>query len=308
MVMKIRGEMSGSLARTKPAGLAAGQPMKARDFTKSLKAYIHELSKFPLLTIEEERRLIQTKDHNPADLDKLVNANLRFVVAVAKQYMGMNHDVPLIDLIGAGNVGLTMGVKKFRPVRENRLLSYAVWWIRQKIMEELKSAGRTVELPMNAYPRHKIIVDANVFLCDKLGREPTEEEISEYCYLKIEEVRNDKKDFQPIVSLDQPVGEDGKLSLIDLLENGHGTPALLREEEAKNKEIRRSLGVLAPRSKSVIEGYFGLDDGRAKSLEEIGQMLGLTRERVRQIKEKALRKLRRYGNKNPALLRYLSQV
>ncbi len=258
----------------------------------SLDQYLRDISIYPLIDRDEEVRLaqlIRVKDHEA--LDKLVRSNLRFVVSVAKKYQ--NQGVALSDLINEGNLGLIRAAHKFDETKGIKFISYAVWWIRQAILQALAEQSRIVRVPLNrAGTLHRIGKRANALL-QELGREPTHEEIAQEMDLTEEEVAKTISISQTHLSLDAPLtpGEDNRL-LDYLPDNLNPTPDEQTFEKALTEAIEESLSSLKEREAKILRLYFGLDGEEPMTLEQIGSLLGITRERVRQIKEKALSRLR----------------
>ena len=258
----------------------------------SLDQYLRDISAYPLIDREEEVRLAQRiRVNDPEALDKLVRSNLRFVVSVAKKYQ--NQGVALADLINEGNLGLIRAAHKFDETKGIKFISYAVWWIRQAILQALAEQSRIVRVPLNrAGTLHRIGKRANALL-QELGREPTVEEIAEGMDISEEEVAKTLSISQAHLSLDAPLtpGEDNKL-LDYLPDNLNPTPDEQTFEKALTEAIEDSLSSLKEREAKILRLYFGLDGEEPMTLEQIGSLLGITRERVRQIKEKALSRLR----------------
>ena len=258
----------------------------------SLDQYLRDISVYPLITREEEVRLARRiRENDQEALDKLVRSNLRFVVSVAKKYQ--NQGVSLSDLINEGNLGLIRAAHKFDETKGIKFISYAVWWIRQAILQALAEQSRIVRVPLNrAGTLHRIGKRANTLL-QELGREPTHEEIAEEMDLSEEEVERTISISQTHLSLDAPLtpGEDNKL-LDYLPDNLNPTPDEQTFEKALTESIEEALSHLKEREAKILRLYFGLDGSEPMTLEEIGSLLGITRERVRQIKEKALSRLR----------------
>ena len=259
----------------------------------SLDQYLKEISAYPLIDREEEERLAQHIRKGDAEaLDKLVRSNLRFVVSVAKKYQ--NQGVPLSDLINEGNLGLIRAAHKFDETKGIKFISYAVWWIRQAILQALAEQSRIVRVPLNrAGALHRIGRRSSTLL-QELGREPTVEEIATDLDISQEEVERTLAISQSHLSLDAPrtPGEDNRL-LEDYLPDQYapGTEDEAYQHALKNT-IEEALATLKDREAKILGLYFGLDDQEPMTLEEIGSLLGITRERVRQIKEKALLRLR----------------
>src|SRR5262245_19976965 len=258
----------------------------------SLDQYLRDISIYPLITREDEVALAQRiRQGDEEALDKLVRSNLRFVVSVAKKYQ--NQGVALGDLINEGNLGLIRAAHKFDETKGIKFISYAVWWIRQAILQALAEQSRIVRVPLNrAGALHRIGKRSSTLL-QELGREPTVEEIAEELELSHEEVQRTLAISQTHLSLDAPLtpGEDNRLLdyLPDQLSSG---PDDETYERALANTIEEALGTLKEREAKVLRLYFGLEGSEPMTLEEIGSMLGITRERVRQIKEKALVRLR----------------
>ncbi len=265
---------------------------KAQYEEGSLDQYLRDISVYPLISREEEAELarrIRVSDQDA--LDKLVRSNLRFVVSVAKKYQ--NQGVSLSDLINEGNLGLIRAAHKFDETKGIKFISYAVWWIRQAILQALAEQSRIVRVPLNrAGTLHRIGKRANVLL-QELGREATHAEIAEGMDITEEEVAKTMSISQVHLSLDAPLtpGEDNRL-LDYLADTVNPTPDEQTFEKALTEAIEDSLGSLKEREAKILRLYFGIDGSDPMTLEEIGAMLGITRERVRQIKEKALSRLR----------------
>lgn len=271
----------------------------------SLDLYLREISKYPLIPQEEEIALakrIRAADQEA--LDKLVRSNLRFVVSVAKKYQ--NQGVSLADLINEGNLGLIRAAHKFDETKGTKFISYAVWWIRQAILQALAEQSRIVRVPLNRAGTLHRITRRSSLLLQELGREPTPAEIAEGMDLDMEEVEKTLSISQNHVSLDAPLapGEDNRL-LDYLPDNQNPGPDAETFENALNQCIDKVLKDLKEREATILRMYFGLDSPEPLTLEEIGARLGITRERVRQIKEKALSRLRHVSS-SKALESFLS--
>jgi RNA polymerase primary sigma factor len=258
----------------------------------SLDQYLRDISAYPLISREEEAELARRIRVNDQEaLEKLVRSNLRFVVSVAKKYQ--NQGVSLSDLINEGNLGLIRAAHKFDETKGIKFISYAVWWIRQAILQALAEQSRIVRVPLNrAGTLHRIGRRANALL-QELGREATHAEIAEGMDITEEEVAKTMSISQVHLSLDAPLtpGEDNRL-LDYLADTINPTPDEQTFEKALTDAIVDSLASLKEREAKILRLYFGLDESEPMTLEEIGTMLGITRERVRQIKEKALSRLR----------------
>jgi RNA polymerase primary sigma factor len=260
---------------------------------KSLEKYLSDISKEEMITIEEETRLARRiREGDQAALDKLTRANLRFVVSVAKQYQ--NQGLPLIDLINEGNLGLIKAAKKFDETRGFKFISYAVWWIRQSILEALSEKSRVIRIPLNQVGVLSKINKTIGKLEQDLERIPTHEEISEVLDIPEYKISETVKTSLKHTSFDAPLGGDSEASaMIEVLINPDSPSAdNLLIHESLRTEIERSLDTLDPRSKNVIKMFYGIDQACPRSLDEIGQKLDISRERARQIKEKGIKKLR----------------
>lgn len=259
---------------------------------QSLDKYLTEIAKVDLITAEQEAELAKRiRSGDQVALERLVKANLRFVVSVAKQYQ--NNGMSLGDLINEGNVGLIKAASRFDETRGFKFISYAVWWIRQSIMQALAEQSRIVRLPLNRVGSLNKISKAFSELEQKFHREPSVEEIANLLEISVEEVMNNQQLSGRHVSVDAPFVQGEENSLLDVLQdNGEQTPDQGLMEGSLRKEVQRALSTLSERESLVISSYFGLDGSQAMTLEEIGEKFDLTRERVRQIKEKATRKLK----------------
>ena len=273
--------------------------------TASLDMYLQDIGRVELITADEEVILAQKiKQGDQKALDKLVKANLRFVVSVSKQYQ--NQGLSLPDLINEGNMGLIKAAQRFDETRGFKFISYAVWWIRQSILQALAEQSRIVRLPLNKIGAINKINKAYAKLEQELEREPIAEEISEALNLLPEDIRETMKNQSRHMSMDAPLGtmEDGG-SMYELLENHQeATPDNSLIIESLRSEIDRALTSLTTREADVVRLYYGLSGGHSHSLEEIGEKFDLTRERVRQIKEKAVRRLK-HASRSKILKDYL---
>jgi RNA polymerase primary sigma factor len=260
--------------------------------SQSLEKYLQEIGREELITAEEEVRLARKiKEGDQDALDRLTKANLRFVVSVAKQYQ--NQGLSLPDLINEGNLGLIKAAKRFDETRGFKFISYAVWWIRQSILQALAEQSRIVRLPLNQVGSLNKISKAYSKLEQEFEREPSSEELSKILDLPSEKIADTMRVSGKHVSMDAPFvsGEDN--SLLDVLENSDSPRAdSLLMNESLQKEIDRSLSTLTEREREVVRLFFGIGMNHGLTLEEIGAKFDLTRERVRQITEKAIRRLR----------------
>lgn len=261
--------------------------------SQSLEKYLQEIGKVELITPEEEVRLATLiKQGCQKSLDRLTKANLRFVVSVAKQYQ--NQGLSLPDLINEGNLGLIKAAQRFDETRGFKFISYAVWWIRQSILQSLAEQSRIVRLPLNKVGLTNRLQKAYSLLEQQFEREPSAEELAELMGMDVEEVTATLGINGRHVSMDSPLSEGEENTLIDVLENPNAekTDGNLDHKESLKTEIDRSLTALTERQKEVICFFFGIGVDHPMSLEDIGEKFNLTRERVRQIKDKAITKLK----------------
>ncbi|HQF43935.1 MAG TPA: sigma-70 family RNA polymerase sigma factor [Ignavibacteriaceae bacterium] len=272
--------------------------------SQSLDKYLQEIGKVQLLSPEEEIQLaIRMKNGDHSAMEKLTKANLRFVVSVAKQYQ--NQGLALDDLINEGNLGLIKAVRRFDETRGFKFISYAVWWIRQSILQALAEQSRIVRLPLNRVGAINKIGRTYSNLKQEFEREPSADEIAEALEMDVSEISDTLRISGKPVSVDAPfsAGEDN--SLLDVIENDQQpSPDNELISESLKQEIKNILSELPEREAEVLRLYFGLDGEYAMTLEEIGEKFNLTRERVRQIKEKAIRRLR-HNSKSKNLKSYL---
>ena len=272
--------------------------------TASLDKYLQEIGRVELITAEEEVELAQRiKAGDELALEKLTKANLRFVVSVAKQYQ--NQGLSLPDLINEGNLGLIKAARRFDEARGFKFISYAVWWIRQSILQALAEQSRIVRLPLNKIGSINKINKAFALLEQELERPPTPAEVAEAVELTEEEVKQSMKNSGRHVSMDAPLveGEDSNMYNVIGSEDSPNPDEGLMVDSLR-QEIERSLATLTDREGEVIRAYFGLNGEHAMTLEEIGEAFDLTRERVRQIKEKAIRRLK-HTSRSKILKTYL---
>ncbi len=279
-------------ARTKRRALRPAQIAKAVDEGReSLDLYLDEISRVALLTRDEELELARKAFRGDVKAqERLARHNVRFVVSVAKKFQ--NRGVPLVDLIGEGNLGLMTAARKFDPDRGVKFISYAVWWIRQAVQAAIARHGRPVRVPLNRTADLSRLGRTTTLLKERLSRMPTTEELARATGLTVEAVRSLSALNTEAVRLDQPTREG---------EGGERIERFVADQEATDSSalansqtegIESALGTLPPRDAKVLRLYFGLDDGQARTLEEIGKMMGVTRERIRQLRDRALTRLR----------------
>jgi RNA polymerase primary sigma factor len=272
----------------------------------ALDKYLNDIGKIQMLNPEEEAALARSiRDGNQESLERMTKANLRFVVSVAKQYQ--NQGLSLSDLINEGNVGLIKAAKRFDETKGFKFISYAVWWIRQSILQAIVENSRIVRMPLNKVGSYNKVNEAYIYFVQNFEREPTDEELGELLDMSPREVQTMMRSTLRHVSLDAPLSntEDGDATMLDVLvPDDESEPDLQLMNESLREEVAQGLSILAPREMEVISSYYGLNGYKPLTLEEIGELYGLTRERVRQIKERAIRRLRKSYNKN-ALKSYL---
>jgi RNA polymerase primary sigma factor len=258
----------------------------------TLQLYLREIGQVRLLTPEEEvtlARRIRRGDNKARE--EMITANLRLVVKMARNYQGLG--LPLLDLINEGNIGLMKGVQRFDPRKGAKLSSYASWWIKQAIRRALSNTSKTIRLPVHVMDTLTRVRKAEVRLHETFDREPTDEEVAGDLGLNVRRIRQYREASRAPVSLDSPVSADDSTAISEHVADGNATlpfEALARESD--NALVQEVLATLDKRESRILAMRFGLDDGRAKTLEEVGVRLGVTRERIRQIQEQALLKLR----------------
>lgn len=284
--------------------LKIGPKFTNRD-ERSLEKYLQEIGREDLLTTEQEVELAQRiKQGDRVALEKLTKANLRFVVSVAKQYT--NQGLSLPDLINEGNVGLIKAAEKFDETRGFKFISYAVWWIRQSILQAIAEKSNMIKLPLNQVGARKKISDISNQFEQENGRRPTLDEIASQLDIPEEKLEGAFNTSGRPISVDAPINDNEGNSLIDMLTSDDGAQADNElVQESLREEITRTLNVLNERERTIIESFFGINQSE-QTLEEIANKCGLTRERVRQIKEKAIRKLRN-NTKSKLLKSYLGR-
>jgi RNA polymerase primary sigma factor len=271
--------------------------------SQSVDIYLKEIVNIDLITADEEVKLAQRiREGDQMALEKLTKANLRFVVSVAKQYQ--HKGLSIGDLISEGNAGLIRAASRFDEKRGFKFISYAVWWIRQSIMQALAEQSRIIRLPLNRVSSLNKISRTFSELEQKFQRDPSAEELAEVLNINTEEVVHNMTISRRQVSVDAPIVPGEENSLLDMLENDHETPDSGLNVDSLRREVQRALSKLTQRESEVIAFYFGFNGEHSMTLEDIGKKFNLTRERVRQIKEKATRKLRQ-SFRSKALRTYL---
>ena len=263
----------------------------------ALDKYLNDIGKITLLSGDEEAVLARRiREGDEKALERLTEANLRFVVSVAKQYQ--NQGLTLSDLINEGNVGLMKAARRFDETKGFKFISYAVWWIRQSILQSIVEHSRIVRLPLNKVGSYNRINEAYITFVQTYEREPSNEELGESLDMTPKEVANMLRSNARHVSMDSPIGgDDSDATMLDVFVNAdESMPDTILIEESMREEVKQGLAILSDREKEVISAYYGLNEFKALTLEEIGDAYGLTRERVRQIKERAIRRLRKSYN------------
>ncbi|MGN0938550.1 MAG: RNA polymerase sigma factor RpoD [Selenomonas sp.] len=268
---------------TVPEGVSIDDPVRM---------YLKEIGRVPLLTAEEEVALAKRMNDGDEEASKrLAEANLRLVVSIAKRYVGRG--MLFLDLIQEGNLGLIKAVEKFDYTKGYKFSTYATWWIRQAITRAIADQARTIRIPVHMVETINKLIRVSRQLLQSLGREPTPEEIAKEMDIGVDRVREIMKIAQEPVSLETPIGEEEDSHLGDFIEDQDApAPADAASFMLLKEQLEEVLDTLTPREEKVLRLRFGLDDGRARTLEEVGQNFGVTRERIRQIEAKALRKLR----------------
>jgi RNA polymerase primary sigma factor len=264
----------------------------------ALDKYLQDIGKIDMLTVDQEAELARRiREGDQAALEQLTKSNLRFVVSVAKQYQ--NHGLSLSDLINEGNVGLMKAARRFDETRGFKFISYAVWWIRQSILQAIVEQSRIVRMPVNKMGSYNKVNDAYTSFVQEFEREPTHQELADLLNITAKEVAAMLQGGGRHVSFDAPVSTDEDSStMLDLVATDEEMqPDLKLMEESLRLEVLHGLAILSPREVDVLNSYYGLNGHKAITLEEIGELYGLTRERVRQIKERAIRRLRKSFNR-----------
>ncbi len=259
----------------------------------ALSAYLRDAAEIPLLTLQEEIDLAaRIKRGDMAAREHMIRANLRLVVKIARDYEGLG--LPLLDLINEGNIGLMKGVERFDPAKGGKFSTYSSWWIKQSVKRSLANQSKTIRLPVHLVDKLSRMRRVAVELHELLGREPSDEEIAGELRVSLRKVRMWQRASMRTTSLDQPLGDDDSSRLGEVVpDESQPDPFRALEERTTHEMVRAFLGVLAPRELSILRERFGLDGGPERTLDEIGRKLGVTRERIRQLQNIALEKLRK---------------
>ncbi len=269
----------------------------------SVRLYLREIGRVKMIKPDEEIELARRIAKGDLDAKKkLIQANLRLVISIAKKYV--NRGLPFQDLIQEGNLGLIRAAEKFDHTKGFKFSTYATWWIRQAITRAIADQSRTIRLPVHLYETISRIKKTTKLLSQEMGRKPTEEEIATRMEMTIEKLRFIAKSAQLPISLETPIGKEEDSRLGDFIESDGETPEDQVSKNLLREDLEKVLDSLSPRERDVLRLRYGLDDGRMKTLEEIGQIFNVTRERIRQIEAKALRKLR-HPNRNSVLKEYI---
>ena len=258
----------------------------------TLQLYLREIGQVKLLTPKEEVALARRiRKGDKRARDKMITANLRLVVKIARDYEGLG--LPLLDLINEGNIGLMKGVERFNPRKGAKLSSYAAWWIKQCIMRALANQSKTIRLPVHVVDKVAHIRKAEVKLREAFDREPTDQEVADHLGLNPRRIQQYRDASKAPISLDAPIGHDEPQRISEVVADPNAAAPFDRLVHAGDTElVQQVLATLTPRENQILAMRFGLDDGKPKTLEEIGARIGVTRERVRQIQEEALQKMR----------------
>ncbi|MGA7274590.1 MAG: RNA polymerase sigma factor RpoD/SigA [Candidatus Udaeobacter sp.] len=258
-----------------------------------LKRYLQEIGQFPLLTPQQEIELAgKIKKGNVAARERMINANLRLVVTIARDYANLG--LPLLDLISEGNIGLTKAVERFEPTKGAKLSTYAMWWIKQSIKRALANQSKTIRLPVHLADKVAKVRRVSLQMSDQLGREPTDDELGEEIGIDRDKITRLKSVGIRPASLDAPISDNDSTEFSEVIGDDEAqTPFELLSDKNLLGEVEGLLEVLDPREKKIISQRFGLDGGEPKTLEDVGKDFGITRERIRQLQNIALAKLRR---------------
>ena len=281
-----------------PAKTSTASSAPATSYVESasgdpIRLYMREIGEVPLLTIQEEIQLAKRiKRGDAAAREHMIRANLRLVVKIARGYE--NFGLPLLDLISEGNIGLMKAVERFDPAKGAKLSTYAAWWIKQSIKRALADQGKTIRLPVHVVDKLFHIRKCETQLVEILGREPTDQEIAEELNMKTAQVRDYRKASISPTSLDAKMGDDDTNRFADIVADPNATaPWQQALDDSDNAILGEVIGTLSPREQTILQLRFGLKGGDEKTLEEVGEQFGVTRERIRQIQDEALRKLKK---------------
>ena len=266
-----------------------------------LKRYLQEIGQFPLLTPQEEIELAgKIKKGDAAARERMINANLRLVVTIARDYANLG--LPLLDLISEGNIGLTKAVERFEPTKGAKLSTYAMWWIKQSIKRALANQSKTIRVPVHLVDKVAKVRRVSLQMSDELGREPTDDELGEEIGIDSDKITRLKSVGIRPASLDAPIADNDSTEFGEVIGDDEAqTPFELLRDKNLLGEVEGLLEVLDPREKKIISQRFGLDNGKPKTLEDVGKDFGITRERIRQLQNIALAKLRRALSKKEDL-------
>ena len=267
-----------------------------------LNRYLREIGRFPLLTPQQEIELAEKIEKgDTAARERMINANLRLVVTIARDYTNLG--LPLLDLISEGNIGLTKAVERFEPTKGAKLSTYAMWWIKQSIKRALANQSKTIRLPVHLADKVAKVRRVSLQMSDELGREPTDDELGEEIGIDSDKISRLKSVGIRPASLDAPITDDDSTEFGEVIgDNEAQTPFELLRDKNLLGEVDGLLEVLDPREKKIISQRFGLDGGKPKTLEDVGKDFGITRERIRQLQKAALAKLRRALTKKEDIL------
>jgi len=279
--------------REVPAGSETALPQRSYETESAIKLYLREIGKVALLTPAEEIKLAaRIKRGDKKAREHMIKANLRLVVKIARDYEGIG--LPLLDLISEGNIGLMKAVERFDPSKGGKLSTYGSWWIKQSIKRALANQSKTIRLPVHLVDKISKMRKTAMRLQEELGREPTDDELADELQLSPARVRMMRRASIRPASLDAPIGDDDSNNFSEIVQDENAaTPYEDLEEKTVTKMLREMVTTLDPREETILRYRFGLDGGSEKTLEEVGQKFGVTRERIRQIQNIALRKLRK---------------
>ncbi|MCP4049950.1 MAG: RNA polymerase sigma factor RpoD [bacterium] len=296
--MQTESEENEDSEKEKKSKVTAELPDKSMDLDDSVKMYLREIGTIDLLTQEEEVELAKRVELGDLEAkQKLINANLRLVVSIAKKYTGQG--LLFLDLIQEGNTGLIRAAEKFDYTKGFKFSTYATWWIKQGITRAIADQSRTIRVPVHMVETIYKVKKASRVLMQDLGRKPTDEEIAQKTELPFEAIIAIRKYSQVPLSLEMPIGDEDSSQLGDFIEDRNiDAPDNITMRNILREELIKSMDILTEREQMILKLRFGFDDGRPRTLEEVGRVYNVTRERIRQIEEKALRKLRHPNRKD----------